>query len=86
MKQVEILGLFAGICTTSAFIPQVITVWSMKPVPAVSISLPMYIFFTLGVIGWAVYGYKIRSQSIIIMNSITALLAFSIVVYKCMYG
>ena len=86
MKQVEILGLVAGICTTSAFIPQVITVWSMKPVPAASISLPMYIFFSAGVIGWAVYGFKIRSQSILIMNGITALLALSILVYKCMYG
>lgn len=86
MKRVEILGLCSGICTTSAFIPQVFTVWSMKPLPAASNSLHMYIFFTVGVIGWALYGFKIRSQSIIIMNSITALLALSILVYKCVYG
>jgi uncharacterized protein with PQ loop repeat len=58
----------------------------MKPLPAASNSLHMYIFFTVGVIGWALYGFKIRSQSIIIMNSITALLALSILVYKCVYG
>jgi MtN3 and saliva related transmembrane protein len=86
MKRVEILGLLAGICTTSAFVPQVYTVWSMKPTPAASISLPMYIFFIIGVIGWAVYGVKIKAQSIIIMNSITAILALSILVYKCIYG
>ena len=86
MKRIEILGLFAGTCTTSAFIPQVFTVWSNRPVPAAAISLPMYIFFSIGVIGWAVYGLKIRSQSILIMNGITALLALSILVYKCIYG
>jgi len=86
MKRVEILGIMAGICTTSAFVPQVYTVWSMRPIPAVSISLPMYVLFIIGVVGWAVYGIKIKSQSIIIMNSITSVLALSILVYKCIYG
>ena len=86
MKRIEILGMLSGICTTSAFIPQVFTVWSMRPAPAVSISLPMYILFIAGVIGWALYGIKIRAQSIAIMNSITSLLALSILVYKCIYG
>ena len=86
MKRIEILGLFSGICTSSAFIPQVFTVWSMRPLPAASISLPMYVLFSVGVIGWAVYGFKIRSQSIFIMNGITSLLALSILVYKCVYG
>jgi MtN3 and saliva related transmembrane protein len=86
MKRIEILGMISGICTTSAFVPQVYTVWNMKPIPAVSISLPMYVLFTLGVIGWAVYGIKIRALSIALMNSITAVLALSILVYKCIYG
>jgi len=86
MKRVEILGILSGICTTSAFVPQVYTVWSMRPIPAVSISLPMYVLFIIGVVGWAVYGIKIKSQSIIIMNSITSVLALSILVYKCIYG
>jgi MtN3 and saliva related transmembrane protein len=86
MKRIEILGIFAGICTTSAFVPQVFTIWSMRPTPAVAISLPMYFIFMGGVLGWAVYGYKIRAQSMVITNSITAILALSILVYKCMYG
>jgi MtN3 and saliva related transmembrane protein len=86
MKRIEILGMISGICTTAAFVPQVYTVWNMKPIPAVSISLPMYVMFTLGVIGWAIYGFRIRSISIALMNSITAVLAFSILVYKCIYG
>jgi MtN3 and saliva related transmembrane protein len=86
MKRVEIIGMFAGICTTLSFVPQVYTVWSMRPTPAASISLTMYIFFTIGVIVWAYYGIKVKSQSIIIVNSITAVLAMSILVYKCIYG
>ncbi len=86
MKKVEILGMLAGICTTAAFVPQVFTVWSMRPVPATSISLPMYILFIIGVVGWAYYGIKIKAQSIIIMNGITSVLALSILIYKCIYG
>ena len=86
MKKVEILGIIAGICTTSAFVPQVYTLWSMRPMPAVSISLPMYIFFTIGVMLWAIYGIKVKSFSIIVVNSITSVLAFTILVYKCIYG
>jgi MtN3 and saliva related transmembrane protein len=86
MKRIEILGVIAGLCTTSAFVPQVYTVWSMKPIPASSVSLSMYVIFLAGVVGWAVYGMKIRSQSMVIMNGITAILALSILVYKCMYG
>jgi MtN3 and saliva related transmembrane protein len=86
MKRIEILGILAGICTTSAFVPQVFTVWNMRPVPATSISLPMYVMFTIGVLGWAFYGVKIKSQSIIIMNSVTSMLALSILIYKCIYG
>ena len=86
MKRIEVLGMFSGICTTSAFVPQVFTVWSMKPTPAASISLPMYVLFIVGVIGWTIYGIKIHAQSIFIMNAITSVLALSILVYKCMYG
>jgi MtN3 and saliva related transmembrane protein len=86
MKRVEILGMLAGICTTLSFVPQVYTVWSMRPMPATSISLYMYFLFTVGVIIWAVYGIKVKSPSIIIVNSITSILAFSILVYKCIYG
>lgn len=86
MKRVEILGLLAGMCTTAAFVPQVFTVWNMKPAPAASISLPMYVLFLVGIIGWTIYGIKIRAQSIIIMNCITFILALSILIYKCIYG
>jgi len=86
MKRIELMGMVSGICTTSAFIPQVYTVWSMRPIPATSISLPMYVLFNLGVLGWAFYGMKIHAPSIAIMNSITSVLALSILVYKCIYG
>ena len=86
MKRIEILGILSGICTTSAFVPQVFTVWSMRPAPATAISLPMYIIFTVGVIGWTIYGIKVRSQSITVFNTLTSLLAISIFVYKCIYG
>jgi MtN3 and saliva related transmembrane protein len=58
----------------------------MRPTPAVAISLPMYVIFTMGVIGWSIYGIKVRSLSIAAFNSLTSILAISILVYKCIYG
>ena len=86
MRRIELLGYFSGVCTTSAFLPQVYTMWMMRPQPALSTSLPMYVIFTIGAIGWAYYGVKTKAQSMVVMNTITTVLALSILIYKCLYG
>jgi MtN3 and saliva related transmembrane protein len=42
----------------------------------------MYTLFTLGVLGWLIYGIFIGNKVIVIANSITLLLATSILVFK----
>lgn len=82
----EIVGFVAGALTTLSFLPQVILVWGMRPLPAVAISFPMYIAFCFGVSGWMIYGTMIKSRPVIAWNAITLAFALSVLVYKLMYG
>lgn len=79
-EPIEIIGFIAAILTTSAFIPQVYRAWKTKNVEA--ISLTMFIAMFIGVILWLVYGIFINSLSMVIANTITALLSLVIIVLK----
>jgi len=50
------------------------------------ISLGMYTLFTLGVTLWLAYGIRLESWPIIIANSITLLLAGTVLVMKLKFG
>ncbi|KQT43441.1 MULTISPECIES: SemiSWEET transporter [unclassified Methylophilus] len=74
------IGSVAAMCTTVAFVPQVIKSWRTRDLSG--ISLPMYTIFTLGVILWLVYGLLIGDWPVIIANAITALLAGGVLLLK----
>jgi len=82
----EILGIISGALTTMSLVPGVISIWRMRPRPAIAISLLMYIALCVGVSGWIIYGIAIESLSVIIANSVTLPLALSILIYKIKYG
>lgn len=86
MRKVEILGVIAGIGTTTSFIPQTIRVWQFSPLPAEAVSLSMYIIMTTGICFWAIYGFCIRSPSMVFFNIIGFLISGSILLYKILYG
>ena len=79
IDQNEIIGLIAAVCTTFAFIPQVIKVWNTKNTK--DLSLRMYYIMFIGIILWLVYGIRINSLSIILANVVTAILVGTILVY-----
>lgn len=79
----EIIGLVAGVLTTSAFVPQVYKTWKTKS--AESLSLTMYLVFFAGIILWLVYGIHIKSLAMILANSVTALLALLLIFFKLIY-
>lgn len=74
------LGFAAAVCTTSAFVPQVLMVWRQRGAPGISNG--MYAMFILGVALWFAYGIRIASWPVIIANGITLVLASSILVMK----
>ncbi|MAH60499.1 MAG: hypothetical protein CMB95_06680 [Flavobacteriaceae bacterium] len=73
------IGLIAAVCTTFAFIPQVMKVWKTKQTK--DLSLRMYSIMFIGIILWLVYGIRIDSLSIIMANVVTATLVGTILVY-----
>jgi MtN3 and saliva related transmembrane protein len=79
----NLIGLLAGMFTTAAFVPQVVQVWKTKSTK--DISLVMYIVFTIGVTLWLTYGVALNALPIIIANSVTLMLAISILAMKIKY-
>tara|TARA_B100001939_G_scaffold327822_1_gene322522 strand:- start:8723 stop:8983 length:261 start_codon:yes stop_codon:yes gene_type:complete len=79
IDQNEIIGLIAAVCTTFAFIPQVMKVWKTRQTR--DLSLRMYSIMFIGIILWLVYGIRIDSLSIIMANVVTATLVGTILVY-----
>ncbi|EGB14288.1 MtN3/saliva-related transmembrane protein, conserved region [Pseudodesulfovibrio mercurii] len=84
MDILELLGLLAGCCTTAAFFPQVLHTWRTRSVA--DLSLRMYLLMTVGVFLWLVYGLFIGSLAVTLANSVTLVLAASILVMKLVYG
>jgi MtN3 and saliva related transmembrane protein len=77
------VGSVAAVCTTVAFLPQLIRVWRRKS--ASDISLIMFLLFSFGVGCWLVYGIGIRSGPITAANAVTLALALAILNLKLRY-
>jgi MtN3 and saliva related transmembrane protein len=76
----DIIGYVAATLTTASFLPQAIL--TIKTRDTESLSLGMYSLFTLGVFCWLIYGIAIADKAIIFANSITFILAASILSFK----
>jgi len=80
MEIATFIGLAAACLTTIAFLPQVIKTW--KSQSARDLSLGTFSIFTTGVALWLAYGLMIGDLPIILANSVTLLLAGSLLVFK----
>lgn len=78
--EIEILGYVAATLTTLSFLPQAILTIRTRDTDGLSLS--MYSTFTLGVLGWLIYGFFLKNNVIIIANSITLFLATLILSFK----
>ena len=70
----------AAICTTLAFVPQALKTIDTRD--TASISLWMYVIFTMGVLLWLVYGLAIDNWPIIVANFVTFALSATILWFK----
>ncbi|MBV1886255.1 MAG: SemiSWEET transporter [Parvibaculaceae bacterium] len=77
---IEILGSVAAVFTTLSFVPQAVKV--VQDGNTEAISLGMYLMFTLGVCLWLAYGLLLESWPLIAANSVTLLLAGTILSLK----
>ena len=80
----EWIGFAAAFLTTVSFIPQAIMTIRTKNTSG--ISRGMYFMFTVGVALWLAYGIYLMSWPMIFANTVTLLLAATILVLKLRYG
>lgn len=83
MDIVNLLGTVAGTLTTIAFVPQVHKTWRTRS--GDDISTGMFLLFSTGVLLWLLYGIALNATPIIIANSITLILALTIILLKMHY-
>lgn len=84
MSGPEWIGAIAATLTTCSFLPQVWRVCRTRHTK--DISLLMYSLFTVGVALWLAYGILLDAWPIIIANSITLLLAGTVLLMKLRFG
>jgi len=77
---ITLIGSIAGVCTTLAFLPQVLRVWRMKR--ADEISLTTFLVFSVGTLIWLIYGVLVVSWPIIIANAVTLVLSLTMLTLK----
>jgi MtN3 and saliva related transmembrane protein len=80
MNSIQLLGLFAGGCTTIAFLPQVVKTWKERS--AKGLSLSMFSIFCLGVALWLAYGIITKDIPVIAANAMTLMLASTLLFFK----
>lgn len=76
----SMIGFFAGLCSASSFVPQVVKAWREGDTEA--ISKRMYIVTVSAFSLWIVYGVMIGSWPIIAFNTISLMLSGAILVLK----
>ncbi len=80
----EWAGYLAAAMTTLAFVPQAAKTIRTKDTR--SISLGMYVVFTIGIGFWLVYGIALDSMPMILSNIVTFALSATILVMKLKHG
>lgn len=84
MDWITVMGYLAGVCTTSAFLPQALKIVKTKHTK--DLSLSMYSILTTGVALWSVYGMVNHDWPLVIANMVTLVLAGWILLLKLRYG
>ena len=80
----EWVGYVAAALTTVAFVPQALK--TLRSRDTRSISLGMYVVFTLGIVCWFGYGLVLGSWPMILANAVTFVLAAVILGLKLRHG
>ena len=83
MSYVAGLGALAGLCTTLAFVPQVMRTWTTRS--ADDISLGMLAIYVTGNTLWLLYGVALGDWPLMAANAATLALAGSILYFKLRY-
>jgi MtN3 and saliva related transmembrane protein len=84
MAILDYAGYAAAVCTTGAYVPQVMRVWRTRSTQ--DISLKMFLVLVTGLALWLTYGIWRGEMPLIAANSITLILASTILYFKIRHG
>ena len=79
MQLLPFIGTVAGVCTTGAYIPQIIKI---KRQGGNDLSYPMLAFYLTGVLLWLAYGLMLQASEVIWANGVTAFLVVVAITLK----
>jgi MtN3 and saliva related transmembrane protein len=84
MNWTQVVGLFAGVCTSSSLLPQLIK--TIREKKAGEISKAMLFILMTGVATWVVYGILRNDKPIIITNSFSLILNIAMIILRIKYS
>ena len=82
MELMAYVGTAAAICTTTAFIPQILKI---RRQGGQDLSYPMLLLYLTGILLWLAYGLMLHAAAVIWANAATALLVFLALVLKAIH-
>jgi MtN3 and saliva related transmembrane protein len=80
----QAIGFAAAICTSAAYLPQVIRVWKTRRTQ--DVSLGMFLVMTVGLLCWETYGWLIHDWPVIICNALALVMTSIILIFKFKHG
>ena len=84
MEYLKYIGYLAALCSTGAYVPQVIRVWRTRSTQ--DISLKMLLVSVTGLVLWTIYGLILGDFPIIGSSGITLALALVLLNFKIRIG
>ncbi|HEV2557090.1 MAG TPA: SemiSWEET transporter [Microvirga sp.] len=84
MALLDYAGYAAALCTTGAYVPQVLKVWRTRATQ--DISLRMFLVLVMGLVLWLTYGVWKGEWPLILANGVTLMLASTILFFKFKHG
>ncbi len=84
MALLDYTGYLAALCTTGAYVPQVLRVWRTRSTK--DISLRTFALLVTGLVLWLVYGVWRGEVPLVLANGVTLALAGTILYFKIRHG
>lgn len=82
MPLMNFIGTIAAVCTTTAFIPQIVKI---RRQGGRDLSYPMLFLYLTGIVLWLIYGLMLHAAAVIWANAATALLVAVALVLKTVH-
>jgi len=83
MELLALVGGVAAVCTTCAFIPQIVKI---RKQGGGDLSYPMLLLYLTGIVLWLVYGLMLRAAAVIWANAATAVLVAIAIALKASHS